>query len=180
FRVERDPAGVAPGTIYRISDLELASRLSFFLWSTIPDDQLLRVAASGTLHTPAVLNQQVKRMLADEKSDALIQNFAGQWLYLRNLKSFQPNSLEFPDFDDNLRQAFQKEAELFFASIMHEDHNVLDLMNADYTFLNERLAQHYRMPGVYGSHFRRVTLTPGRDDARKGLLGKGAILMVTS
>ena len=177
FRVERDPAGLAAGTVYRISDLELASRLSFFLWSTIPDDQLLRVAASGTLHTPAVLNQQVRRMLADEKSDALIANFAGQWLYLRNLKSFQPNSNEFPDFDDNLRQAFQREAELFFSSIMHEDRNVLDLMTADYTFLNERLARHYKIPGVYGSHFRRVTLT---DDARKGLLGKGAILMVTS
>jgi mono/diheme cytochrome c family protein len=177
FRVERDPAGLAPGTVYRISDLELASRLSFFLWSTIPDDELLRVAANGTLHTPAVLTQQVRRMLADEKSDALIQNFAGQWLYLRNLKSFQPNSNEFPDFDDNLRQAFQHETELFFSSIMHEDRNVLDLMTADYTFLNERLAKHYRVPGVYGSHFRRVTLT---DEARKGLLGKGAILMVTS
>ena len=177
FRVERDPANVAAGTVYRISDLELASRLSFFLWSSIPDDQLLRVAATGTLHTPAVLHQQVRRMLADEKSDALIQNFAGQWLYLRNLKSFQPNSLEFPDFDDNLRQAFQQETELFFASVMHEDRNVLDLMTADYTFLNERLAKHYGIPGVYGSHYRRVTLT---DEARKGLLGKGAILMVTS
>jgi mono/diheme cytochrome c family protein len=177
FRVERDPAGLAPGTVYRISDLELASRLSFFLWSTIPDDALLRVAANGTLHTPAVLNQQVRRMLADEKSSALIANFAGQWLYLRNLKSFQPNSNEFPDFDDNLRQAFQHETELFFSSIMHEDRNVLDLMTADYTFLNERLAKHYHVPGVYGSHFRRVTLT---DEARKGLLGKGAILMVTS
>jgi hypothetical protein len=180
FRVERDPAGVPAGAVYRISDLELASRLSFFLWSSIPDDQLLRVAASGTLHTPSVLHQQVGRMLGDPKSDALVQNFAGQWLYLRNLKSFQPNSLEFPDFDDNLRQAFQREAELFFASVMHEDRNVLDLMTADYTFLNERLAKHYRIPGVYGSHFRRITLTPGRDDARKGLLGKGAILMVTS
>jgi hypothetical protein len=180
FRVERDPANVPAGTIYRISDLELASRLSFFLWSSIPDDQLLRVASGGTLRTPAVLHQQVRRMLADPKSDALIQNFAGQWLYLRNLKSFQPNSLEFPDFDDNLRQAFQRETEMFFASIMHEDRNVLDLMTADYTFLNERLAKHYRIPGIYGSHFRRVTLTPGRDDARKGLLGKGAILMVTS
>jgi mono/diheme cytochrome c family protein len=177
FRVEHDPAGLAPGTIYRISDLELASRLSFFLWSTIPDDELVRVATSGTLHTPAVLSQQVRRMLADQKSDALIANFAGQWLYLRNLKSFQPNSNEFPDFDDNLRQAFQRETELFFGSIMHEDRNVLDLMTADYTFLNERLAKHYRVPGVYGSHFRRVTVT---DDARKGLLGKGAILMVTS
>jgi mono/diheme cytochrome c family protein len=177
FRVERDPAGVAAGSVYRISDLELASRLSFFLWSSIPDDQLLRVAAAGMLHTPAVLHQQVRRMLADEKSDALIQNFAGQWLYLRNLKSFQPNSLEFPDFDDNLRQAFQHETELFFASIMREDRNVLDLMTADFTFLNERLAKHYGVPGIYGSHFRRVTLT---DEARKGLLGKGAILMVTS
>ena len=177
FRVERDPANVAAGAVYRISDLELASRLSFFLWSSIPDDQLLRVAGTGTLHTPAVLHQQVRRMLADEKSDALIQNFAGQWLYLRNLKSFQPNSLEFPDFDDNLRQAFQRETELFFASVMHEDRNVLDLMTADYTFLNERLAKHYGIPGVYGSHYRRVTLT---DEARKGLLGKGAILMVTS
>jgi mono/diheme cytochrome c family protein len=177
FRVERDPDNMAAGAVYRVSDLELASRLSFFLWSSIPDDQLLRVAASGTLHTPAVLHQQVRRMLADPKSDAIIKNFAGQWLYLRNLKSFQPNSLEFADFDDNLRQAFQKETELFFATVMHEDRNVLDLMTADYTFLNERLAKHYGIPGIYGSHFRRVTLT---DEARKGLLGKGAILMVTS
>ena len=177
FRVERDPDNVPAGSVYRVSDLELASRLSFFLWSSIPDDELLRVAAGGTLHTPAVLHQQVRRMLADPKSDAIIQNFAGQWLYLRNLKNFQPNSLDFPDFDDNLRQAFQKETELFFASVMHEDRNVLDLMTADYTFLNERLAKHYGIPGIYGSHFRRVTVT---DDARKGLLGKGAILMVTS
>ena len=159
------------------SDLELASRLSFFLWSSIPDDQLLQVARQGTLHTPAVLNQQVKRMLNDPKSDALITNFAGQWLYLRNLKNFQPNSLEFPDFDDNLRQAMQRETELFFESVMREDRNVLDLMTADYTFLNERLARHYNVPNIYGSHFRRVVL---KDDARKGLLGKGAILMVTS
>ena len=177
FRVERDPANIPAGTVYRVSDFELASRLSFFLWSSIPDDELLRVAGTGTLHTPAVLHQQVRRMLADPKSDALIQNFAGQWLYLRNLKNFQPNSLEFPDFDDNLRQAFQKETELFFASVLREDRNVLDLMTADYTFLNERLAKHYGIPGIYGSHFRRVTLT---DEARKGLLGKGAILMVTS
>jgi mono/diheme cytochrome c family protein len=177
FRVERDPAGALPGTVYRISDLELASRLSFFLWSSIPDDQLLRVASQGTLHTPAVLSQQVRRMLADEKADALVSNFAGQWLYLRNLKSLQPNSLEFPDFDDNLRQALQRETELFFRSIVREDRNVVDLMTADYTYLNERLAKHYGVPNVYGSHYRRVTLT---DDARKGLLGKGAILMVTS
>jgi mono/diheme cytochrome c family protein len=177
FRVERDPDNLAPGAVYRVSDLELASRLSFFLWSSIPDDQLLQVARQGTLHTPAVLNQQVKRMLNDPKSDALITNFAGQWLYLRNLKNFQPNSLEFPDFDDNLRQAMQRETELFFESVMRENRNVLDLMTADYTFLNERLAKHYNVPNIYGSHFRRVVL---RDDARKGLLGKGAILMVTS
>jgi mono/diheme cytochrome c family protein len=177
FRVERDPPNAIPGTIYRISDLELASRLSFFLWSSIPDDQLLRVASQGTLHTPAALNQQVSRMLADPKAEALVTNFAGQWLYLRNLKSLQPNSLEFPDFDDNLRQALQRETELFFRSIVREDRNVVDLMTADYTFLNERLAKHYGVPGVYGSHYRRVTLA---DEARRGLLGKGAILMVTS
>jgi hypothetical protein len=177
FRVERDPADALPGSIYRVSDLELASRLSFFLWSSIPDDQLLRVASQGTLHAPAVLNQQVRRMLADPKAEALVSNFAGQWLYLRNLKSLQPNSLEFPDFDDNLRQALQRETELFFRSILREDRNVLDLMTADYTFLNERLAKHYGVPGVYGSHYRRVTLA---DEARRGLLGKGAILMVTS
>jgi mono/diheme cytochrome c family protein len=177
FRVERDPAGVLPGQVYRISDLELASRLSFFLWSTIPDDELLRVAASGTLHTPAVLERQVRRMLADEKAEALVTNFAGQWLYLRNLRTLQPNSLEFPDFDDNLRQAFQRETELFFRSVLREDRNVLDLMTANYTFLNERLARHYGVPNIYGSQYRRVTL---QDDARRGLLGKGAILMVTS
>jgi len=177
FRAERDPSNVAAGAVYRVSDLELASRLSFFLWSSIPDDPLLKVAAQGTLHTPAVLQQQVRRMLEDPKSDALVSNFAGQWLYLRNLRTLQPNSLEFPDFDDNLRWAFQRETELFFNSIIREDRNVLDLMTADYTFLNERLARHYNIPNIYGSHFRRVTLA---DDARKGLLGKGAILMVTS
>jgi len=177
FRVERDPQGLPPGTVYRISDLELASRLSFFLWSSIPDDELLRLAQAGRLHAPAVVDEQVRRMLADPKSDALVQNFAGQWLYLRNLKNFQPNSLEFPDFDDNLRFAMQRETELFFESIMREDRNVLDLMTADYTFLNERLARHYGIPNIYGSHFRRVTLA---DETRRGLLGKGAILMVTS
>jgi mono/diheme cytochrome c family protein len=177
FHVEAEPANAAPGTVYRVSDLELASKLSFFLWSTIPDDQLLDVAAKGTLHTPAVLDQQVKRMLADSKSEALTTNFAAQWLYLRNLKNMQPLSEEFPDFDDNLRVAFEREASLFFDSIVREDHNVLDLMTADYTFLNERLAKHYGMPNIYGSRFQRVTLT---DDARRGLLGKGAVLMVTS
>jgi mono/diheme cytochrome c family protein len=177
FRTEKDPIGAAAGTVYRISDYELASRLSFFLWSSIPDDQLLQAARLDTLHTPAVLNQQVKRMLADPKSEALIANFAGQWLYLRNLKNFQPNSNEFPDFDDNLRNSLQRETELFFASVVRENRNVVDLMTADYTFLNERLAKHYGIPNIYGSHFRRVTL---KDDARRGLLGKGAILMVTS
>jgi Protein of unknown function (DUF1592)/Protein of unknown function (DUF1588)/Protein of unknown function (DUF1587)/Protein of unknown function (DUF1585)/Protein of unknown function (DUF1595)/Planctomycete cytochrome C len=177
FRGERDPANLAPGTIYRISDLELASRLSFFLWSTIPDDELLGVASQGRLKDPAVLDQQVRRMLADPKSQALVSNFAGQWLYLRNLKSTAPDQGEFPDFDDNLRQAFKRETELFFESVMREDRNVLDLLTADYTFVNERLARHYGIPNVYGSRFRRVTLT---DDARRGLLGKGSILLVTS
>jgi mono/diheme cytochrome c family protein len=177
FRVERDPANVASGTAYRLSDLELASRLSFFLWSTIPDDQLLELAEKGRLSTPAMLEQQVRRMLADPKSQSLVDNFLGQWLQLRNLKNKQPNSHEFPDFDDNLRTSLETEMELFFNSIVREDRSVLDLMNADYTFLNERLAKHYGIAGVYGTHFRRVTLS---DDARRGLLGKGALLMVTS
>ena len=177
FHIEADPAGLPPATVYRLGDRELAARLSFFLWSSIPDTELLDLAARNGLHTPAVLEQQVRRMLADPKAGALTTDFAEQWLYLRNLKNMQPNSEEFPDFDDNLRQAFQREAELFFASIVHEDRNVLDLMTADYTFLNERLAEHYGIPGIYGSQFRRVTLT---DEARFGLLGKGAVLMVTS
>ena len=177
LRIERDPDGTAPGTVYRVSDLELASRLSFFLWSSIPDEQLIRVARLGTLHTPAVLHQQVRRMMADPKSESLVTNFAEQWLYLRNLKNMVPLSTTFVDFDDNLRQAFEREAQLFFESIMREDRSVIDLMDADYSFINERLAKHYGIPGIYGSRYRRVTLT---DDARKGLLGKGAILMVTS
>jgi hypothetical protein len=177
FRAERDPDTVAPGAPYRLTDLELASRLSFFLWSSIPDDELLRVAEQGRLRTPAVLSQQVRRMLADKKSSALVANFAGQWLQLRNLRNMMPNSEEFPDFDDNLRQAFQRETELFVESIVREDRSALDLLSADYTFVNERLARHYKMPGVYGSHFRRVPVT---DEARRGLLGKGGVLMVTS
>jgi mono/diheme cytochrome c family protein len=177
FRAERDPDGVAPGAPYRLTDLELASRLSFFLWSSIPDDELLRVAEQGRLRTPAVLSQQVRRMLADKKSSALVANFAGQWLQLRNLRNMMPNSEEFPDFDDNLRQAFQRETELFVESIVREDRSALDLLSADYTFVNERLARHYKMRGVYGSHFRRVPVT---DEARRGLLGKGGVLMVTS
>jgi hypothetical protein len=177
FRAERDPDQIPTGRVYRLSDLELASRLSFFLWSSIPDDELLKVAAESRLREPAVLERQVRRMLADPKSERFVEHFAGQWLYLRNLTSHQPNSMMFPDFDDNLRLAFRREAELFFESIVREDRNVLDLMTADYTFVNERLARHYGIPNVYGSQFRRVTLT---DEARKGLLGKGAILMVTS
>jgi hypothetical protein len=177
FRIEHDPDSVTPGTPYRISDVELASRLSFFLWSSIPDDTLLDVAARGRLKDPAVLEQQVRRMLADPRSSALVENFAGQWLHLRNVRSVLPNSDEFPDFDDNLRQAFRRETELLFESIIREDRNVLDLLRADYTFVNERLARHYGIPGIYGSRFRRVPVT---DDARKGLLGKGSMLAVTS
>ena len=176
-RVERDPAAVPAGAAYRLSDLEIASRLSFFLWSSIPDDTLLDVASKGGLKSAAGLDQQVRRMLADAKSQAFIDNFVGQWLQLRNLKTKQPNSHEFPDFDDNLRQSLGTEAEMFFASIMREDRSVLDLMTANYTFLNERLARHYGIPNVYGTHFRRVTL---KDETRYGLLGKGAVLMVTS
>jgi Protein of unknown function (DUF1592)/Protein of unknown function (DUF1588)/Protein of unknown function (DUF1587)/Protein of unknown function (DUF1585)/Protein of unknown function (DUF1595) len=177
FRFEREPANLASGAVYRVSDFELASQLSFFLWSSIPDDELLTVAGEGRLHTAPVLERQVRRMLADPKSKALITNFAGQWLQLRNLWSIVPNSETFSDFDDNLRQAFLGETELFFDSIMREDRNVVDLLTADYTFVNERLARHYGIANVYGSQFRRVTLT---DDARKGLLGKGSVLMVTS
>jgi hypothetical protein len=177
FRVERDPAGVAPGTPYRVSDVELASRLSFFLWSSIPDDELTSVAEAGRLKDPGVFEAQVRRMLADPKSRALVDNFAGQWLQLRNVRNVQPNSDLFPDFDDNLRQAFKTETELFFESIIREDRNVLDLMTADYTFVNERLAKHYGIPDIHGSRFRRVMLT---DERRFGLLGKGSVLAVTS
>jgi hypothetical protein len=177
FRAEPDPADVAPGSMYRASDLELASRLSFFLWSSIPDDELLDVASRGTLHEPAVLARQVTRMLADRRSDALVTNFAAQWLFLRNLQSVGFDSEEFPNFDENLRQAFRRETELFVESIMRDDRSVLDLLNADYTFVNERLAKHYGIPNVYGSRFRRVTLT---DENRRGLLGQGSILAVTS
>ncbi len=175
FRVERDPAGAPP--VHRITDVELASRLSFFLWSSIPDDELLNVASQGLLQNPTVLETQVRRMLADPKAEALVTNFAGQWLHLRNVPNVLPNSDLFPDFDDNLRQSMRRETELFFESIIHEDHSVLDLLTADYTFVNERLARHYGIPDIYGSRFRRVTIT---DDARKGLLGQASILAVTS
>jgi hypothetical protein len=177
FRFEPDPASLAPDAIYRVNDLELASRLSFFLWSTIPDDQLLNLATQGKLKDPAVLVQQVKRMLADPRSKALVDNFADQWLYLRNFKNINPDFETFPDFDDNLRQAMQRETELFFESIMREDRSVLDLLNANYTFVNERLARHYAIPNIYGPEFRRVTLP---DDSRRGLLGQASILTVTS
>jgi len=177
FRVERDPAAVRVGEAYALTDYELASRLAFFLWSSIPDDQLLQVASQGRLRAPGVLERQVKRMLADPKAERLTTNFAGQWLFLRNLKTQQPNSMEFPDFDDNLRAGLEHEAWMFFDSIRVEDRNVMDLMNADYTFVNERVAKHYGIPNVYGSRWRKVTLT---DEARRGLLGKAAILTVTS
>jgi hypothetical protein len=177
FRAEADPPNSAPGSAIRVSDLDLASRLSFFLWSSIPDDELLRLAAQGKLKNPAVLEAQTRRMLTDPKSGALVHNFAGQWLHLRNVRNVLPNSDEFPDFDENLRQAFQHETELLFESVLREDRSVLDLLTADYTFLNERLARHYGMPGIYGSQFRRVNL---RDESRRGLLGQGSILAVTS
>jgi hypothetical protein len=177
FRPEMEPANVAPGASYPLSGYELASRLSFFLWSSIPDEELLWVAGQGRLNQPDVLTAQVNRMLADPRSQALVENFAGQWLLLRNLRGIVPDNATFPDFDDNLRQAFRKETELFFESVLRENRGALDLLNADYTFVNERLAKHYGIPGVEGSYFRRVTLT---DEARRGLLGKGAILLVTS
>jgi Protein of unknown function (DUF1592)./Protein of unknown function (DUF1595)./Protein of unknown function (DUF1588)./Protein of unknown function (DUF1585). len=178
FRVEQDPAHVAPNTAYRISDIELATRLSFFLWSSIPDDELLDTAIHGKLSTPAVLEHQVRRMLADPRSRALVNNFAEQWLYLRNLSSANPDMRVFPDFDDNLRQAFRQETELFFESIMREDRSVLDLLRANYTFVNERLAKHYGIPNVYGSRFRRITFGP--DAERGGLLRQGSVLTVTA
>jgi hypothetical protein len=186
FRIEREPGaigatgatGATGARAYPISDLELASRLSFFLWSSIPDEELLDVAAKGRLKNPAVLTQQVRRMLADTRSQALVNNFAAQWLYLRNLDSARPDSRLFPDFDDNLRQAFRRETEMLFESVLREDRSVLDLLRADYTFVNQRLAKHYGIPNIYGSHFRRVSL--GRDHVRGGLLGQGSILTVTS
>ena len=175
FRFEREPAGVAAGTAYRISHLELASRLSFFLWSSIPDDELLSIAAKGGLSAPATLERQVRRMLADPKADALVTNFASQWLYLRELQNARPDS---PDFDGNLRQSFQRETELLFRTILREDRSIVDLLDADFTFVDERLAEHYGIPGVRGSRMRRVQLAP--DSPRRGLLGQGSILTVTS
>ena len=177
FRLETEPEDVAAGAVYAVSDLDLASRLSYFLWSSIPDDELLSVAERGELSAPDELRRQVRRMLADPRASALVENFAGQWLYLRNLANTNPDPPTFPDFDDNLRRALQRETELFFESVMAEDRSILELLTADYTFLNERLARHYGIPGIYGDRFRRVAVT---DDARRGILGHGSLLTVTS
>jgi hypothetical protein len=178
FRVERDPANITPGSVYRISDLELASRLSFFLWSSIPDEELLDVAVRRKLRDPAVLEQQARRMLADTRSKALVDNFVGQWLLLRNIRSVRPEPDLFPDFDEELRASFQRETELFVGSQLREDRSIVELLSANYSFVNERLARHYQIPGVYGSNFRRVTF--GSGDPRGGLIGQGSLLMVTA
>ncbi len=179
YRRETEPVNLAPGRSYRISDLALASRLSFFLWSSGPDAELLGLARQGKLRDSATLEQQVRRMLADPRSESLIDNFTGQWLNVRGMQAAEPVMLVYPDFDDNLRIAFRKEMELFFGYIVHENRSVLDLLTADYTFVDERLARHYGIPNVYGSQFRRVTLGPELD-MRRGLLGKGALLTITS
>ena len=178
FRIERDPRDAAPGTPYRLGDLELASRLSFFLWSSIPDDELLAAAADGRLGDPADLERQTRRLLADARSKALVDNFASQWLRLRNLESQERESADYPEFDENLRDAFRRETELFVESNIREDRSLLELLSANYTFVNERLARHYGIPRVYGDRFRRVTLDA--DHPRGGLLGHGGLLMVTS
>jgi len=180
FRVERDPIDSDPGTIYALTDLEIASRLSYFLWSSGPDDELLALAERSRLNDPAILEQQVMRMLADPRATALVQNFAGQWLYLRNLRGAVPDPLVFPEFDENLREAFAKETEMFVESLLREDTSVLDLLGADYTFVNERLARHYGIQGIYGSHFRRVSLDPDMAERRGGIFGHGSLLTVTS
>jgi mono/diheme cytochrome c family protein len=177
FRIEQDTAEPGAAKNYRVSDLELATRLSFFLWSSVPDDTLLDVAERGRLKDPSVLDQQVRRMLADPRANTLVSNFAGQWLHLRDVSELKPDRWSFPEFDDNLRRAFRRETELFMTSIMQDDRGLLDLLTADYSFINERLARHYGIPNIYGDHFRRVTLT---DETRRGLLGQGAILAVTS
>jgi hypothetical protein len=177
-RAEKEPANLAIGKSYRITDLELASRLSFFLWSSGPDDTLINLAAQNRLSNPVVLEQQVKRMLADPRSDSLVTNFADQLLYLRNLTATSPDGVYYPNWDDELRKSFRRETELLFESVMREDRNVVDLLTANYTFLNERLARHYGIPNVFGGQFRRVTLGPDLD-YRRGLLGQGSFLSVT-
>ena len=177
YRFERTPTGVAPGKVTRVSDVELASRLSYFLWSSAPDEQLLSLATQNKLHETATLERQVRRMLADSRSQALSTNFAGQWLYLRNLKYSEPDIYEYPNWDENLLESMRKETELFFSSIQREDRNIMDLLTADYTYMDERLAKHYGVANVYGNQFRRIPIT---DDNRKGLLGQAGILTVTS
>ncbi|HEY5666562.1 MAG TPA: DUF1592 domain-containing protein [Gammaproteobacteria bacterium] len=178
FRIEQDPEELPAGTPYELDALALASRLSFFLWSSIPDERLLGLAESGELEDEAVLEAEVRRMIADPKADAFVENFAGQWLYLRNLDAIVPVQSNFPDFDDTLRQGLRRETELFFTAIVREDRSAFELLDADFTYLNERVAKHYGIPGIKGSHFRRVELGP--DDPRRGLLGHGSILAVTS
>jgi hypothetical protein len=175
FRFEREPAAVVTGAAYRIGDLELASRLSFFLWSSIPDDELIAVAAKGALKDAATLERQVRRMLADPRADALVANFAGQWLFLRELKNARPDS---PDFDGNLRTSMQRETELLFRTILQEDRSVVEFLDSDFTFVDERLARHYGIAGVRGPRMRRVTIPA--DSPRRGLLGHGSILTLTS
>lgn len=177
FRFERTPKGIAPGSIHAISDIELASRLSYFLWSSAPDDRLMSAAREGRLRDPATLTQEVRRMLADDRADALAENFASQWLHLRNLRDWHPDPYEFPDSDRNLMISMERETELFFMSIVREDRSIFDMLTADYTFIDGRLARHYRIPDVVGNKFRRVTVT---DEARRGLLGHASILTVTS
>ena len=178
YRIEQDAAGAQAGTAHAVSDVELASRLSFFLWSSIPDQTLMDLAVAGKLRQPGVLAAQVRRMIADERANAVVNNFVGQWLQLRNLESkVAPDLLMFPDFDDNIRKAFRRETELFFGYILRENRSALELLSADYTFVNERLARHYGIPGVYGTRFRQVKLT---DPNRRGLLGQGSILSLTS
>ncbi len=177
FRDEPDPADAPPGTVYPLDDLALASRLSFFLWSSIPDEELLELATQGRLSDPARFEEQIERMLADPRASALVDNFAGQWLFLRNLQSARPDINTFPNFDENLRRAMRTETEMLFANILRNDKSVLELLDADYTFVNERLAEHYGMSNVKGSHFRKVRVT---DENRRGLLGHGSILTVTS
>ncbi|NCG41730.1 MAG: DUF1592 domain-containing protein, partial [Actinobacteria bacterium] len=177
FRIEQDPVNAQPGTMYAISDIELASRLSFFLWSSLPDAELLDAVERGSLKQTAQLEEQVHRMMADARADAFIENFVGQWLYLRNLDGIYPDPARFPEFDENLRNAFQRETALFIDDQIRSDNSLLELLSADYTFVNERLAQHYNIPGIYGSRYRKVNL---EDDQRGGLLGHGSLMMVTS
>src|SRR6185436_11379789 len=177
FRIEGDPPTTAPNAVYRLSDVDLASRLSFFLWSSIPDNELLDVAVRGRLKEPLILEQQVKRMLLDPRSRSLVNSFASQWLTVRKLQTWLPDQILFPEWDENLRDAMVQETELFVDSQLREDRSVMDLITANYSFINERLADHYGISNVYGERFRRVTFNDGN---RGGLLGQGGLLMVTS